>query len=420
MHSLSIEPVSRHARALVAAAALASVASPSLAGTKGAFYLLGVDGLYPNAASADGSVVAGYNQGSFWYWTSEAGLVQIGGVTPSGGGAGNADISDDGTRMGYTIINSATGKTEGAFYEIATGTTTPVGNFGFSCDLSATSCWGMSGDGTTMVGLGWHNLCAARAYRFSAEGGLVDLGTLVPGSSSRANACSSDGSVIAGWQDTAQGARQAAYWKNGVEKFIFTQTGLPLGEAGVVSNDGNWILGLGASTNNNLAWRWSEQTGYVPLPATPIPGFRGYPTGISDDASRVLMFYRTPFPPATAGEGYLVINGALNSLELLAASQGITIPAGVRMALPLGLSADGYTVVGTARTPTGIQGFILDLPRPVQCVGDLNADGQVAAQDIAALLSDWGSTTSAADLNGDGVVGAADITVLLSAWGACP
>jgi hypothetical protein len=90
------------------------------------------------------------------------------------------------------------------------------------------------------------------------------------------------------------------------------------------------------------------------------------------------------------------------------------------MALPLGLSADGYTVVGTARTPTGIQGFILDLPRPVQCVGDLNADGQVAAQDIAALLSDWGSTTSAADLNGDGVVGAADITVLLSAWGACP
>jgi hypothetical protein len=53
-------------------------------------------------------------------------------------------------------------------------------------------------------------------------------------------------------------------------------------------------------------------------------------------------------------------------------------------------------------------------------VGDLNADGQVAAQDIAALLSDWGSTTSAADLNGDGVVGAADITVLLSAWGACP
>jgi uncharacterized membrane protein len=414
-------PTPRRPFALLTALTLACLSAPSEAGgTKGAFYLLGQSGLYPNAASANGSVVAGYNSGSFWYWTAEQGIVQIGGVTPSSGGAGNADISDDGTRVGYTIINSATGKTEGAFYEIPSGTTTPVGNFGFSCDLSATSCWGMSGDGTTIVGLGWHNLCAARAYRFSGTGGLVDLGTLVPGSSSRANACSGDGSVIAGWQDTAQGARQAAYWKNGVEKFIYTQSGLPLGEAGVVSNDGNWILGLGASTNNNLAWRWSEQTGYVPLPATPIPGFRGYPTGISDDASRVLMFYRTPFPPATAGEGYLVINGALNSLELLAASEGITIPTGVRMALPLGLSADGYTVVGTARTPTGIQGFILDLPRPVQCVGDLNADGQVAAQDIAALLSDWGSTTSAADLNGDGVVGAADITVLLSAWGACP
>ena len=89
------------------------------------------------------------------------------------------------------------------------------------------------------------------------------------------------------------------------------------------------------------------------------------------------------------------------------------------MALPLAISGDGYTIVGSARTPQGVQGFVLDLPRPAQCVADLNGDGQVAAQDIAALLSDWGSTASAADLNGDGSVGAADITVLLSAWGAC-
>lgn len=385
----------------------------------GSFQLLGPTGLTPSGVSADGSVVAGYNTASFWYWTSEQGLVSIGGISPSAGGAGSADVSSDGSRIGYTILNPS-GKTEGAFYEVASGTTTPVGNFGFSCDLSATSCWGISADGTTMVGLGWHNQCGARAYRHTASGGLVDLGSLVPGAPSRANACSGNGSVIAGWQDTAQGARQAAYWKGGVEKLIFTSTGQPLGEAGVVSNDGVWILGLGADTNNNLAWRWSEQTGYIALPATPIPGFRGYPTGISDDGTRIAMFYRTPFPPATGGEGYLWINGTLHSLETLAASEGITIPTGVRMALPLAMSADGYTIVGSARTPSGVQGFVLDLPRPAACPADLNGDGQVASQDIAALLSAWGNAGGTEDLNGDGTVGSQDIAVLLSAWGACP
>ena len=412
-----------HHRALPAVTATIAmlVAAPAIAGgSTGSFHLLGAAGLTPSGVSANGGVVAGYNTSQFWYWTQEQGITLIGGITPSAGGAGSADISDNGARIGYTVINPGTGKTEGAFYDIATGQTTRIGNFGFSCDLSATSCWGMSGDGTTMVGLGWHNLCAARAFRYTAGGALVDLGTLVPGSPSRANACSGNGAVIAGWQDTQQGARQAAYWKDGVEKYIYTPSGQPLGEAGVVSSDGVWILGLGASTNANLAWRWSETTGYLPLPVSPIPNFRGYPTGISNDASRILMFYRTQFPPATGGEGYLWINGTLQSLEVLAAEAGVFIPTGVRMALPLAISGDGYTIVGSARTPQGVQGFVLDLPRPAQCVADLNGDGQVAAQDIAALLSDWGSTTSAADLNGDGSVGAADITVLLSAWGACP
>ena len=388
-------------------------------GTAGAFYLLGAGGLTPSGVSANGAVVTGYNSSQFWHWTAEQGLTFIGGLSPSAGGAGSADISSDGTRIGYTILNPSTGKTEAAFYEVATGITTNAGNFGFSCDVSATSCWGMSGDGATIVGLGWHNLCAARGFKSSASGGLVDLGTLVPGSSSRANACSHDASVIAGWQDSAQGARQATYWKNGLQKLIFGPGGQTLGEAGVVSSDGNWILGLGTSGNGFLSWRWSESTGYIALPASPIAGFRGYPTGISDDHSRILLFYRTQFPPATAGEGYLIVDGALTSLEVLAANNGVTIPTGVRMALPLAISGDGYTIVGSARTPSGVQGFVLDLPRPAPCVADLTGDGAVSSADITVLLSAWGGG-GPADLDGDGVVASSDITVLLSAWGACP
>ncbi|MFM1804637.1 MAG: hypothetical protein RL136_1516 [Planctomycetota bacterium] len=408
-------------RMLIAAVTSATsivLATNTLAGG-GSFQLLGVTGLYPSDASTDGSVVVGYNTNEFWYWTSKQGMTFIGGLTPFAGGAGSAGISNDGGRIGYTILNPKTGKSEGAFFDVASGTTTNAGNFGFSCDLSATSCWGLSGDGNTMVGLGWHNGCAARAYRSNADG-LVDLGTLVPGAPSRANACSEDGTIIAGWQDTAQGARQAAYWKNGVEKYIFTQTGQPLGEAGVVSNDGNWILGLGASTNGFLGWKWSETTGYIALPASPIPNYRAFPTAISDDGSRILLFYRTPAPPATGGEGYMVIDGTLKSLEVLAAENGIALTPDIHMALPLGMSGDGYTIVGTARTATGVQGFILDLPRPANCGADLNGDGLVGAPDVATLLDAWGKANSAADLDGDGLVGAADLAAMLDAWGACP
>jgi hypothetical protein len=47
---------------------------------------------------------------------------------------------------------------------------------------------------------------------------------------------------------------------------------------------------------------------------------------------------------------------------------------------------------------------------------DLNCDGAVNAQDLAALLGNWGGT-GVGDLNGDGAVGAPDLAALLGAWG---
>jgi uncharacterized membrane protein len=279
----------------------------------------------------------------------------------------------------------------------------------------------MSGDGTTMVGLGWHNLCAARAYRFSTSGGLVDLGSTVAGMSSRANACNEDGTVVAGWQDAQSGFRQGAVWKNGVQKLVTTTTGVPVGEAGAVSADGQWVVGLGSSGNSYRGWRWNELAGYIALPATPIPSLpRAFPTAVSEDGSRIVLFYRTQFPPATGGEGYLWVDGVMKPLETIAAEAGIALTPDVRMALPLGMSRDGYTIVGTARTASGIQGFILDLPRPAPCPADVNDDGAVTAADLSLVLVAWGTSTASADIDGSGTVDAADVSQLLATWGGCP
>ncbi|MFM7051369.1 MAG: FG-GAP-like repeat-containing protein, partial [Planctomycetota bacterium] len=50
--------------------------------------------------------------------------------------------------------------------------------------------------------------------------------------------------------------------------------------------------------------------------------------------------------------------------------------------------------------------------------GDLNGDGAVQADDLAALLGAWGQGGTVADLDLDGTVGAADLAALLSNWGA--
>ena len=53
------------------------------------------------------------------------------------------------------------------------------------------------------------------------------------------------------------------------------------------------------------------------------------------------------------------------------------------------------------------------------CPADFDADANVGAADLAALLNAWGGSGVPQDLDGDGSVGAADLAAVLNAWGAC-
>jgi len=60
---------------------------------------------------------------------------------------------------------------------------------------------------------------------------------------------------------------------------------------------------------------------------------------------------------------------------------------------------------------------------PIDCTGDINADGIVDSGDLGVLISVWNTSTKSnpeADINGDGIVNAADIGLLIGAWGLCP
>lgn len=57
------------------------------------------------------------------------------------------------------------------------------------------------------------------------------------------------------------------------------------------------------------------------------------------------------------------------------------------------------------------------------CRADIDGDGAVQAEDLAAVLFAWGSPAAKAgpaDITGDGAVDGVDLSEILSAWGGCP
>ena len=334
-------------------------------------------GITPYAASADGSVVAGYDTSQYFYWTADGGMVGIGGTIPGGGAGGTPSISDDGTILVGTALNSVSGANEISYFVIADGEWTHLGGIGGQSGSEISSGYGISGDGETVVGLGWIDAGGAHAVKWRESTGLEDLGSTVAGRSSRANAANGDGSFIGGWQDSDTGFRQGAIWIHGTQVLIWNDPAetVRLGEVADVSGDGYWAVGSGVSANGWQPWRWNGLDGAESLGHLD-PAWRGAATALSFGGEVIVGFDR-PFPgPATFGQGFIYTDDlGLVNLNTYAADQGIDTQ-GVTLALPLGISADGLTVVGVGRTATATVGWVLTLPTPSSDVEDgIHANG---------------------------------------------
>ena len=165
---------------------------------QGQFYA--VDGGAPDGISDNGVATGNFGSPEYFLWTVGGGTQLIGGTLPGNGVGGQAKISNDGTRISGTYLNPASGLNEMAYYDVPTATWNPLGGIGNACSTEISSGWNISGDGSNVVGLGWLTCADAHAVRGN-DGGVVDLGSTVPGQSSRANAVDADGNVVGGWQD---------------------------------------------------------------------------------------------------------------------------------------------------------------------------------------------------------------------------
>lgn len=219
----------------------------------------------------------------------------------------------------------------------------------------------ISDDGT-VVGLSFDDgfVGPAVAFKWTSKEGMVALSVNRPDTYSRANAISSDGRVIVGWNDQEDGYRSAVIWQDGVPLDLTDPDGNPVGEADGVSSNGEFVVGSGyfdPDTLANTAWIWSEKTGIQHVPTMAF-GFGVTndgktvvgSTGFFDTPSRAAMIWRDGIGTMTAGD-YL-------------AEQNIAVPSGWNASLQGGLggiSADGRIMAGWSFGPLGVQSYVVKI-----------------------------------------------------------
>ncbi len=324
-----------------------------------------LDGNFGPSGVSNQGKVAGYTTqgGPYQLWLPDSGniIVNIGGVAPGNGVGGSARFSNDGNFISGSSMGAL--GTEASKYDRSTNMWTPLGSFGYTLSTEYSGGWDISGDGNTVIGLGWTDTISgnghAHGIAISVAEGVMDLGSMYDSinRSTRANAVNYDGSVIVGWQDF-NGPWKSAVWKKNPAGGYFPNhyilidtTGSQfdefnqMGECHAVSDDGKWIGGYGDYANNGQPWIWSEDSGVINLGTFPNVG-DGNVSDMNADGSIVVGWFdgqffgdpRTPFIWTPAG-GLQELNDYINNV--------LGFPTGTHQAyVPTCISPDGHYIAG--------------------------------------------------------------------------
>jgi probable HAF family extracellular repeat protein len=306
-------------------------------------------------------------------------------------------VSAGGTAAAGLSTGSTTSSGVEAFRWTAGGGIVGVGKLVPTASLSFGQ--GISADGSVVVG--WENQSQSlirRAFRWTLSGGMADLGDL-PGGASHANASavSDDGSVVVG------GSSSGSSGNDQTEAFLWTAAGgmvglgdFPGGDpisgfdsfAFGVSGDGLVVVGEGISgATGREAFRWTASGGMVGIGDLPTGGFESSARSASFDGSVVVGIGRSELGAFeafrwTAGGGMVGLGD---------------LPGGHFWSEANDVSADGSVVVGNSWTTSGTSGirpFIWDAENGMQSL-------DAVLTSLGLNLTGW-SLRSATGISADG------------------
>lgn len=211
----------------------------------------------------------------------------------------------------------------------------------------------VSGDGSTVVGGG----PGTEAYRWTADTGWLSLGF----SPSRARDVSYDGSVIVGYTTTASGGQAYSWTVSGGMEGLGVLPGRYSSQALGVSGDGSVIVGTSNSASGTEAFRW-DSGGMLGLGDLPDGSFYSEAMAISGDGSVVVGWGKS----GVGDEAVLwtADKGMVNFKDMLEDDYGLDL-TGWNLSKAYDISDNGLTIVGSGINPSGQgEAWIATIPEP--------------------------------------------------------
>jgi probable HAF family extracellular repeat protein len=149
----------------------------------------------PVAVTGNGAMIVGsFDGGGGFYWMPTTGVIFTGGLAASAVSADGRTIV--GEARDARLVENAAIWLRGAEWRTLGGLPG-----GAACFTDLSTATDTSRDGGVTVGFAWLGCGIVHAFRWEESTGMVDLGSTVAGTSSRALAVSGDGRVIAGSQE---------------------------------------------------------------------------------------------------------------------------------------------------------------------------------------------------------------------------
>ena len=344
-------------------------------------------GSWATDITPDGEIVAGsydYDSGFIWRWRTEPTPTVIPGGTIVG-------ISDDGTVAAGNIIDPNVDANVAAIWTAATGWQSLGWLPGALSCPSRSDAYGISGDGTTVVGLSWVG-CNARGFRWTAATGMQELQMLGQGNN-RCSAISTDGSALGGFAQSAGLVdRTPAYWQASTSGTLIDPT--KLSEVSGFNNDGRFSVGTGALPGQNYmrAFVRDQQTGAMTNVGSLHTNWNSDAQDLSEDGRTVVGYdYLSLSRQAwvyRSTDGMISLNDRLTALGVTGAPALLACRA---------VSDDGNVVVGGAAgvNPLDGRGFIVELSTSKQPWTNLG-NGLAGTNGIPALAGSGPLTAASA------------------------
>ena len=325
----------------------------------------GASGTHGIAISADGSTVVGQTnyptggssgRAQAFVWRVGSGYSELPYLPGGGTSSAVGGVSADGSWI--VGMSDSTAGSEPARWNAA-GSVQSLGLLPGSAETYATA---VSADGGVLGGFGrsGSNLVA---FQWVPSTGITPLTSLPGRNWDSVYGVSADGSRIAGQSGYEGGALQAVFWDGGGDPVSLgllspdSASSIALG----ISGDGSTVVGqVDWASGKKRPFRWTSTTGMQSL-GTLSGHNHGEARAVSFDGSVVVG-------ESGAGEqkqAFIWPNGSgIRSIADILTNLGVDV-TGWQLFQAGGVSADGLTIAGHGRNPSGqIEAWVATIPEP--------------------------------------------------------